>query len=185
MFEKELHKLLILEAYKSPSERNPSVIFAGGDIWEYRKSISNDSIAVYTSQAGNSIVAFRGTKNLKDAVPDLHVFVGSEAHSTFPDAVKDVKNVEEVLGQKSLLVGHSLGGSRAHHVSKMLGNQAVLYNPGSSPFFKTVVDRSKVTVRRSEQDVISEGYSSETPVRLNLAVEEVIGTAFNHGIEAI
>ncbi len=104
-------------------------------------SLSDTEATVYVDQSGKAILAFIGTepKDMKqfpsDLVADIHVATGHEEQAyEFQHAIrKAIETVHKYGAQNIVVVGHSLGGTKAMYVSHKLGLKAEVYNAGWSP----------------------------------------------------
>ena len=121
---------------------------------------------------GSAVISYRGTDftNVADLLADFQILMGvhsnplmqqQNAMNRFEDASVKYEKVEAKHGQPKL-TGHSLGGAQALHVARKYGGDAVVFNPGSSPFaepFHTLLSNDKPqTIFTTGDDPIS--YSS-------------------------
>jgi hypothetical protein len=105
--------------------------------YEYKKDLSDKRAAVYHNPKTNqSHIGFRGTADGKDAFTDVldprgNILTGT--HAMNPLYKSDVKLYDRVSAQhggKVTVSGHSLGGSRAEHVSQKRNAEAQTFNLG-------------------------------------------------------
>lgn len=169
--ENQTHAIISSEAYKNEQERAPSL-----NGYNIDHSLGNKYSAVYVNPKDNdTIVAFRGTKDVSDLAPDLDIALGRRSHPRFREAEELVDRVEKKYNKKAKLTGHSLGGTVADYVSQRRGNNATVFNPGSNPLLKEKM-RPNLRVHRDKGDLISGGYA-------RFGQEgSVLGTILGHGL---
>jgi hypothetical protein len=153
--------------------------------------LSDQYTAVYNDPNRGPVVVYRGTKDQTDLGPDINILFGVTWDKRFTEARVKEQQVHKKYGVAPLLLGHSLGGSLAHHVARNTNNQARIYNPGSSPFFQQKVE-SNVKVVRSKYDLISQGYAPKTAesnyiksVYASNSAAAFLGTAMSHGTKSL
>ena len=111
-----------------------------------------------------------GEKAVWYLLADFHILTGVHSNplmqqlhamNRFEDASRKYETVKEKY-KNVKLTGHSLGGAQALHVARQYGEDAIVFNPGSSPFaepFHTMLSNDKPqTIYTTGDDVIS--YSS-------------------------
>lgn len=127
---------------------------------------------------GRAIVAYRGTSQLRDLVPDLHIAIGSRKHKRFDDAEELARRAAKKYKTVDV-AGHSLGGTQALHVNDKLGLNAHVFNPGATLGDK--VKRPNVRVVRDNKDVISAGLSvpSGQEARVNTKSSSILDKALS------
>lgn len=89
-------------------------------------------IVMYDRTKQLVVIAFRGTKELEDLLPDVSVALMLESMSPrFQDALRIVRSAQSFFGPDTqiVLTGHSLGGSLALYVASKLGLGAAAFNP--------------------------------------------------------
>lgn len=131
---------------------------------------SDEEATVYVANNGKAILAFKGTqpRNTKqapsDIVADYHIVQGVEENSyEFQHALrKGVEVVQKYGLQNVVVVGHSLGGTKAMYVSHKLGIHAEVYNAGWSP---ADIFRHTITIPKWAWS----GYANERPQEWNLS----------------
>lgn len=131
--------------------------------------------AVYVDKQQRPVIVFRGTKDVADLGVDADILLGQRKHKRFDEAVELERRVRRKYGRAPQLTGHSLGGSIANHVSQKNDNQAVVFNPGSSPFLRESLGKN-TRVRRDRNDFISSGFGG------NFQVPNILGTLYGHSI---
>ena len=167
----QTHAILSSEAYKDEISRSTSL-----NGYNLDASLGNKYTAVYVRPDTNeTIVAFRGTKDVSDLAPDLDIALGRRSHPRFREAEELVDRVEKKYNKKARLTGHSLGGTVADYVSERRGNNATVFNPGSNPLLKQKA-RSNLRVHRDKGDLISGGYSRWGQEGT------ILGTVLGHGL---
>ncbi len=125
---------------------------------------SNNNSSTFLRPDGSAILAFRGTRptNLDDINTDAAILAGQNrfenAHPRFVEAVHDYNRVKNNYINVDL-TGHSLGGTIADYVGRMNSENAIVFNPGESPFSLSVIpasDTSKTRIYRTNTfDMVS------------------------------
>lgn len=122
----------------------------------------SDDMALVAKKNGRAVVAFRGTdpNDTTDIASDINIAVMNKTNDPkFKKGLEKVRQVNQKYGKSTKLTGYSLGGAIANHANQHLGNDAVLFNPGSNPYIKEKVNKN-VRVWRNKNDTISAGYGS-------------------------
>lgn len=109
---------------------------------------------------GQAVVAYPGTRisRSQDLAADADIASGK-----MPDRVrKSLNHATKVKGKygKVKFTGHSLGGTIANEVSRATGEEATIFNPGSSPLYKSS-KADKTRVIRNENDLVSRGFKHQ------------------------
>ena len=120
------------DAYQDVDKRKESI---GG--YQYQQDLSDKRTAVYHNPTNNeSHIAFRGTRDAKDAFTDTldprgNIMTGSQGmNPLYKSDVAIYDKVSARHGGPISLSGHSLGGSRAEHVSRKRNAKANTFNLG-------------------------------------------------------
>ena len=93
---------------------------------------------------GSAVVSYRGTvvSNPSDLLADFQIVMGVHSNpwmqhlnamNRFEDASRKYERVQEKYGDVKL-TGHSLGGAQALATARRHSADAIVFNPGSSPF---------------------------------------------------
>ena len=108
---------------------------------------STDNASTFIRPDGTAILAYRGTRptNLDDLNTDAAILAGQ--HRRFVEAVNQYDYVKAKYNKVDL-TGHSLGGTLADYVGRMNDEQAVVFNPGESPFSLSVIPVSQTSKTR-------------------------------------
>jgi len=106
---------------------------------------STDHVTFYTKGKGDrrGIVAYRGTEldNRSDLLADAAIFMGVERMTPrFSRALGAAREAMDRYGDVHV-TGHSLGGTQAMHVTKELGVESHVYNPGRGFRRFSLIDR--------------------------------------------
>jgi hypothetical protein len=156
--EREHYAQLSDMAYMSPENRQAQAQLLG---YQYDQELSDPYTAVFHRQQGPAVVAFRGTvpTHPPDLGADASILVGVQAqHPRFKQSLDLTNRVRTKHGPQVVLTGHSLGGAIAEHVSLNTDLPAIVYNPGSSPYFP-VRSSPHTVVYRHPMDIVSSGYN--------------------------
>jgi len=114
---------------------------------------STDNASTFIRPDGTAILAYRGTRptNLDDLNTDAAILAGQHRtdilHPRFVEAVNQYDYVKAKYNNVDL-TGHSLGGTLADYVGRMNDEQAVVFNPGESPFSLSVIPVSQTSKTR-------------------------------------
>ena len=114
---------------------------------------STDNASTFIRPDGTAILAYRGTRpnNLDDLNTDAAILAGQHRtnmpHPRFVEAVNHYDYVKAKYNNVDL-TGHSLGGTLADYVGRMNDEQAVVFNPGESPFSLSVIPVSQTSKTR-------------------------------------
>jgi len=114
---------------------------------------STDNASTFIRPDGTAILAYRGTRptNLDDLNTDASILAGQHRtdtpHPRFVEAVNQYNFVKDKYNNVDL-TGHSLGGTLADYVGRMNDEQAVVFNPGESPFSLSVIPVSQTSKTR-------------------------------------
>ena len=121
---------------------------------------------------GSAVLSYRGTvlSNPSDLLADFQIVMGvhsnpwmqqMNAMNRFEEASRKYERVQEKYGNVKL-TGHSLGGSQALATARRHSADAIVFNPGSSPFSEPfhylLSDDKPQTIYTTGDDPIS--YSS-------------------------
>ena len=114
--------------------------------YQYLKEDSTDQIAVYQYKSfwtHKIIVAFRGSQDKKDIIPDLYIVRNRHSISDrFSNALKFIENLNKKYESAKLIVtGHSLGGAlaiwiRQHKIGEDL-EYCYCFNPGYNGYYNS------------------------------------------------
>ena len=105
---------------------------------------SDQNSVTIVKQDGSAVISYRGTDftNPADLLADFHILMGVHSNpwmqplhsmNRFEEASQKYERVKAKHGEPKL-TGHSLGGAQALHVARKYGADAIVFNPGSSPF---------------------------------------------------
>jgi predicted esterase YcpF (UPF0227 family) len=129
--------------------------------YEYQPHHSGKTHAVYRNHKTNTnIIAFKGTSNAADIVPDIHIAAGTQ-HSNikFSNAHNLYQSLKEQYHPEAKweTTGHSLGGAKAMYVAQQNGLHSYAFNPGYVAYTddKINTDYDKHHVRVIKGDPIS------------------------------
>jgi hypothetical protein len=171
MNDRELAQLADISYEKDVNKRRLRAEQLG---YDYDPELSHEHASVFRHRnTDKGIVAYRGSRDLKDLTADIDVVLGRTPEARVQDALRIHAGAKRKYQNGVYLTGHSLGGTLAHHVSDRTGDEAVIFNPGSSPF-KRATKSGKVRVYRNPFDIVSLGYigqannvtRSEHPIEL-------------------
>ena len=104
--------------------------------FNYVSNESDEEKALYKNdETKQIIIAFRGSKVMKDLKTDLKLALGgirkTERYASSKDYVDKIKTLYP--DYTITLTGHSLGGTLAIQMSKDFGDKAVVFNAGHTP----------------------------------------------------
>lgn len=129
----------------------------------------------FNAERNELIVAFRGTEEREDIIPDINIaFSSSASIQRFNDDVEYYKSViNEYPTAKVVATGHSLGGfSVANVISKVDRGEGYTYNGGVGINNKRLYNNSRLTNIRTSVDPVSslgkEYMKTITPKLLNI-----------------
>lgn len=130
---KELDKTAYLASQSSyGSQKHADKLKQSG--FSLDEELSNDRAKVY-NDGKQTVISYRGTKptDTQDLSADKSILLNKyQDHSSFKDAEKLYEKTRAKYGEDILLTGHSLGGTKAIHVSKKYNNKKnIVFNPGS------------------------------------------------------
>jgi hypothetical protein len=99
------------------------------------EELSSHNTAVYhNAESGKTVLAYRGTTDWEDYVPDAQLAFGNYDGEEFKKAYADYGRVKEKYGDGFIVTGHSLGGTKAIQAANRGGGRAIAFNPGSGVF---------------------------------------------------
>lgn len=148
--------LLSSEAYKDKFAREKDV-----NGWIYKQNLSKNRFGVYYNPILKVyMMAIAGTKDLTDINPNLSILFGTfHLNKRFKNMLKAAKRIKKKVKGKEpwIYTGHSLGGTVALYISKKLKSEAIVINPGFSPFIKKqlAIGRRNITIIIRKGDPIS------------------------------
>jgi hypothetical protein len=124
------------------------------DGYTFDPEYSNNNASTFVRPDGTAILAYRGTRptNLDDLNTDASILAGQHRtpdnpHPRFTEAVNQYNLVKNNYYSVDL-TGHSLGGTLADYVARMHDENAIVFNPGESPFSLMVVPASQTSKTR-------------------------------------
>jgi len=103
------------------------------DDFHYIPQDSDTLHSLYRNHDLNTnVLSFRGTKDFKDILPDLHITGGTEPDSNrYQDANQIYQNLKSKYPNANWkTAGHSLGGSQAMYVAQNNNIHSYAFNPG-------------------------------------------------------
>jgi hypothetical protein len=112
----------------------------------------------FNQERNELVIAFRGTEEAKDIIPDLNIAFGSQASlQRFQDDVDYYKNVISFYPTaKVVATGHSLGGfSVANVINKVDRGIGFTYNGGVGVNNKSLYDNPRLNNVRTNLDPVS------------------------------
>lgn len=133
------------------------------DGYTFDPEYSNNNASTFIRPDGTAILAYRGTRptNLDDLNTDAAILAGQHRtdtpHPRFIEAVNHYNFVKDKYDFVDL-TGHSLGGTLADYVGRMNDENAVVFNPGETPFSMSVIPTgtSKTRIYRTNTfDIVS------------------------------
>ena len=108
--------------------------------WKIEHKFTDDRHVVYT-RGNQHVMAYRGTADSKDLLPDLNIVAGTQDKSkAFKDAKSNFEAAQKALGGQWQTTGHSLGGTKAMWVAQQHGIHSYAFNPGFHSFSDDRVD---------------------------------------------
>jgi hypothetical protein len=163
--EKEKNNNAQLSKLAYELDLNQRIIKAAELGYQVDKDLSTENHTVFFDPyTKKTVVAYRGTIPTKvdDLLADVDIAKGNRKHQRFADALEVAQRTNKKYGQDNVtLTGHSLGGTQALHASEYFGNNAHVYNPGSSPLFEQGFKRTdNKKIERREDDLVSSGYKN-------------------------
>lgn len=118
--------------YEDGYDRNSRHYIPG---WQKDEQLSTPETLVLHDSNGHAVVAFRGSKEIKDWVTsDIKIITGTGVKSDrrFVEAQSEVESVIKKYGKDNItLTGHSLGGRIGMEIGKNLDIPNYVYNPGT------------------------------------------------------
>lgn len=171
----KMHANLAAAAYMSDDAANEVASQYGYNL------IKDDSDAdrkLFANDAGNAIIAFRGTdlKNKKntfrDVLNDAAIMFGKQ-HLT-PRFQKSEQSVANALKKYNTVstTGHSLGASQSMHVARNLGVTSYAYNPAFSipHIAQSIKDRILYGKQPKEHNKVFTTYYDPISIAANLSL---------------
>ena len=116
--------------YDEPTERK---------LVGYTSPINEERFTVFQND-NELLIGFKGTSSLRDIFTDSLVLTGGvesfKKSAHFKENVRKTKYAIDRYGtnRRVKLIGHSLGGTTAHEIGRLLDVESTAFNPGSSPF---------------------------------------------------
>lgn len=111
------------------------------------EELSSDNTKIY-NDGNHTVIGYRGTKltDKKDLIADKAILLNKyQDDPSFKEAEVLYERTRDKYGDNILLTGHSLGSTKAIHVSKRYGNRSnIIFNPGTSPLASMETKATKV-----------------------------------------
>ena len=127
--------------------------------FELDTNLSTIEQSVYHDALQNeTVIAFRGTSNLKDVGTDLHIIVSAEEQSKrFKEADELTESVIKKYGRNVTTVGHSMGGQASLIVGNKYGINSYNFNAAES--LKSGLQKNSKLAHnfRTHGDIVSVG----------------------------
>lgn len=105
---------------------------------------SKNTLVLHNPGTGHTVLAYRGTTEAEDLVPDAELAVGNFEGEHFQKAYAVHDKVKQKYKDVTV-TGHSLGGSKAYKAAERDGSNAIIFNPGTG--LKTVDLKNHVAFR--------------------------------------
>lgn len=109
------------------------------------------SSVFYNAAEHRTILAFTGTQDLEDLVPDYEIAFGKRTHPRWQQALNRWDMVTHKYPNVTV-TGHSLGGALARHVSQKRKAQGSVFNEGHGLFTE---ERDYLQHYRHPLDIVS------------------------------
>lgn len=140
------------QSYIDPNGRSKQL----GD-YHYDHELSNDENAIYYNSKDNRLlVGMRGSANADDALTDVSLGAGqlrnTNRYKRSADKHRQAKN--KYKGAKTVVVGHSLGGSLASAIGDD-DDDIITFNKGNTLLSNTTTTKKNEKSYRVKGDVVS------------------------------
>lgn len=138
---------------------------------------------VWQSQGMREVVlAFRGTQNKRDFLPDVAIALGMQSlNPRFRAAERLFDHARSKYpGCRVLATGHSLGGALAIYLSRKRYIMSYVFNPGRGLADMFRGPSTLITVYRTQTDIVSSLGAEESDSNVEASYD---GTFGDHGID--
>jgi len=139
------------------------------DGYEYMPSLSDHQVAVYKNPSGKVIVAYKGTSDKGDIIPDVKIALNKYKNSgEYKNKDTHLKSLIKDYGADNIITtGHSKGAFESHHLAVTNGLKSHSFAVGGTPLdiTKKIFQQGYCKIYPSKcKDVLENNYTYTTGI---------------------